>query len=251
MADPTTPSTTMTGEISLATMQQLSDINSRISTLTEIIKKVQAFQVSEAVEAVQLETNRMKEKFIKDIEDLKEASREVSSGFNTALLDIQSTIRDMNSKQFNAISDIRSFVGDMTRATNKEMKDFNEQFQKMLEDGAEKSDEALKKYDQLVTERTGKLKDELNQNLSAAKDTMLSFFLLRFGFCSSSASCALVSASCCWFAHIKSECNASVTQVEQFGKFLPNISRWTAFSLFACSPVGWNTWVCFHLSNSG
>jgi hypothetical protein len=175
MADTTAPSTTTTGEISLATMQQLNDINSRISTLTEIIKKVQAFQVSEAVEAVQLETNRMKEKFIKDIEDLKEASREVSSGFNTALLDIQSTIRDMNSRQFNAISDIRSFVGDMTRATNEEMKEFNEQFQKMLEDGAVDSGEALKKYDALVTERTGKLKDELNQNLSAAKDTMLSF----------------------------------------------------------------------------
>jgi len=81
--------------------------------------------------------------------------------------------------------------------------------------------------------------------------SLLSFLLLLFGFCSSSASCALVSASCCWFAHIKSECNASVTQVEQFGKLRPKISRWTAFSWLACSPVGWNTWVCFHLSKSG
>jgi len=76
-------------------------------------------------------------------------------------------------------------------------------------------------------------------------------FRLRFGFCSSSASCALVMASCCWFAQIKSECKASVTQVLQFGKFLPKISRWTLFRIAPCSGDGANTCVFFQLSYNG
>ena len=58
-------------------------------------------------------------------------------------------------------------------------------------------------------------------------------------------------ASCCWFAHIKSECNASVTQVLQLGKFLPKISRWTLFKIAPCSGDGANTCVFFQLSYNG